>query len=138
MQSREVRLVSRPEGLPSDDCFEIVEVELPAPAAGEVTVRNRYLSVDPYMRGRMRDVESYSPPYELGVAMHGAAVGEVVASEAEGFAAGDLVSSGFAWREGYTASADTLAKLPGMPTTPRTTSACSACPGSPPTPARRM
>ncbi len=112
MQSREVRLVSRPEGLPSDDCFEIVEVELPAPAAGEVTVRNRYLSVDPYMRGRMRDVESYSPPYELGVVMHGAAVGEVVASEAEGFAAGDLVSSAFAWREGYTASVDTLAKLP--------------------------
>jgi len=112
MQSREVHLVSRPEGLPSDDCFEIVEVELPAPSAGEVTVRNRYLSVDPYMRGRMRDIESYSPPYELGMVMHGAAVGEVVASEHADFATGDLVSSNFGWREGYTASAATLSKLP--------------------------
>ena len=112
MRSREWRLVRRPEGVPSDDCFELAEVELPEPAAGEVTVRNRFLSVDPYMRGRMRDVESYSPPYERGVVMHGASVGEVVASEAEGFSAGDLVQGNFAWREGFTAPAEQLTKLP--------------------------
>jgi NADPH-dependent curcumin reductase CurA len=112
MKSREWRLVSRPEGLPADDDFELVEVDLPAPTVGEVTVRNRYLSVDPYMRGRMRDVESYSPPYELGVVMHGAAVGEVVASEDAGFTPGDLVTSQAAWREGFTTSGDALTKLP--------------------------
>ena len=71
----------------------------PSPAAGQILVRNLYLSVDPYMRGRMNDVKSYVPPFELDQPMEGGAVGEVIASNAEGFAVGDHVLHGLGWRE---------------------------------------
>lgn len=112
LMSREVRLVRRPTGLPVDDDFEIAEVKVPEPDAGEVTVQNRMLSVDPYMRGRMNDVESYSEPFALGEAMTGGALGEVVASRDPGFAVGDLVTGNFGWRTAFTAEAALLAKLP--------------------------
>ena len=79
--TREIHLASRPTGWPTHENFRTVEVELPAPGAGEVLVRNTWLSVDPYMRGRMNDVKSYVPPFELDAPMDGGAVGEVVASE---------------------------------------------------------
>jgi NADPH-dependent curcumin reductase CurA len=97
--SREVRLVARPQGMPVADDFELAEVEVPAPGEGEVLVRNLFLSVDPYMRGRMNDVKSYVPPFQLGQAMDGGAVGEVVASNSESHAVGDLVLHGLGWRE---------------------------------------
>ena len=74
---REIRLKSRPVGVPKDENFEIASVDLPAPGAGEVQVRNLWMTVDPYMRGRMNDVKSYSPPFALGKVMDGGAVGEV-------------------------------------------------------------
>jgi NADPH-dependent curcumin reductase CurA len=86
MKSREVQLRSRPPGMPSPDDFQIAEVDVPEPDEGEVQVRNLYMSVDPYMRGRMRDRRSYVPPFQLGEAMDGGAVGRVVASRAEGVA----------------------------------------------------
>jgi NADPH-dependent curcumin reductase CurA len=97
--SREVRLVARPSGAPVTDDFELAEVEVPAPGEGEVLVRNLFLSVDPYMRGRMNDVKSYVPPYQLGQAMDGGAVGEVVASNSDSHSVGDLVLHGLGWRE---------------------------------------
>jgi len=109
--SREVRLKSRPVGVPTADNFEIVRVEHPAPAAGEVQVRNLWMTVDPYMRGRMNDVKSYSPPFQLGEAMQGGAVGEVVASNDPSLKPGDLVNSFFGWREGFNAPAAALQKL---------------------------
>ena len=112
LTSREVRLIRRPSGLPADDDFEIAEVEVPEPAAGEVTVHNRMLSVDPYMRGRMNDVESYSEPFALGEAMTGGALGEVVASRDPSLTVGDLVISNFGWRTAFTAAAAQLVKLP--------------------------
>ena len=112
MSTREVHLIHRPVGLQNDECFEIVEVELPTPEDGQVSVQNLFFSVDPYMRGRMRDVASYSPPYQLGTVMHGGAVGEVTASEHDDFAVGDLVQSNLGWREAYTTSASSLVKLP--------------------------
>lgn len=112
MRSREVRLIRRPSGLPVDEDFEIAEVEVPEARAGQVTVRNRLMSVDPYMRGRMNDVESYAEPFALGEAMYGGALGEVVASEDPGFAVGDLVSGNFGWRTAYTADGSLLTKLP--------------------------
>lgn len=112
MSTREVHLINRPVGLPNDECFDIVEVELPTPEDGQVSVQNLFFSVDPYMRGRMRDVASYSPPYQLGTVMHGGAVGEVTASEHDDFAVGDLVQSNLGWREAYTTSASSLVKLP--------------------------
>ncbi|MFF0535226.1 NADP-dependent oxidoreductase [Streptomyces coelicoflavus] len=97
--NREWHLVTRPVGWPKPEDFALVEAEVPTPGDGQVLVRNLYVSVDPYMRGRMSAAKSYAAPYELGKVMQGGAVGEVVASNAEGFAAGDHVLHFFGWRE---------------------------------------
>jgi len=109
--SREIRLKSRPTGVPTADNFELATVTLADPAPGEVQVRNSWMTVDPYMRGRMNDVQSYSPPFQLGEAMQGGAVGEVVASNDPAFKAGDAVQSFLGWREGFTAPAAAVQKL---------------------------
>ncbi|WP_434451125.1 NADP-dependent oxidoreductase [Lentzea sp. E54] len=97
----EVRLASRPTGWPTEDTFEIAEVEIPTPGEGQILVRNVVMSVDPYMRGRMNDVKSYVPPFQVGAPLDGGAVGEVTAvgSGVEGFAVGDHVLHGLGWRE---------------------------------------
>jgi NADPH-dependent curcumin reductase CurA len=110
-QSREIRLRSRPSGLPTADNFEIATVDLPDPGPGEVQVRNTWMTVDPYMRGRMNDVKSYSPPFQLGQAMQGGAVGVVSASNDASLKAGDLVQSFFGWREAFNAPAQAVQKL---------------------------
>ncbi|MEU7058699.1 NADP-dependent oxidoreductase [Streptomyces sp. NPDC046197] len=97
--SREWHLLSRPVGWPKPEDFALVEAELPQPGEGQVLVRNEYLSVDPYMRGRMSAAKSYAAPYELNQPMQGGAVGQVVASNAEGVAVGDHVLHFGGWRE---------------------------------------
>lgn len=98
--SREWHLVRRPQGWPVAEDFALREVPLNAePAAGRILVRNLHMSVDPYMRGRMNDAKSYVPPFQLDQPMQGGAVGEVVASAAEGFAVGDHVLHPLGWRE---------------------------------------
>ncbi|MFC9468845.1 NADP-dependent oxidoreductase [Streptomyces coelicoflavus] len=97
--NREWHLVTRPVGWPKPEDFALVEAQVPTPGEGQVLVRNLYVSVDPYMRGRMSAAKSYAAPYELGKVMQGGAVGEVVASRAEGFAVGDHVLHFFGWRE---------------------------------------
>lgn len=97
--SREIRLASRPKGLPTADNFSMGSVELPELAGGQVLVRNLYMSVDPYMRGRMNEGKSYVPPFEIGKPLEGGAVGEVVESKADAFKPGDVVLSSFGWRE---------------------------------------
>jgi NADPH-dependent curcumin reductase CurA len=109
--SREVRLKQRPVGLPTAADFDLATVEVGPPADGEVQVKNLYMSVDPYMRGRMTDRPSYVPPFEIGAALQGGAVGEVTASAADGFKPGDIVSSMFGWREAFTAQAKHLQKI---------------------------
>jgi len=109
--SREVRFVSRPNGASTHSNFEIAEVELQPLGSGEVRVRNTWMSVDPYMRGRMRDYESYLPPFQIGKALEGAAVGEVVESNDPGFATGDTVLSMMGWREVFNAPAAALGNL---------------------------
>ncbi|MFF4757234.1 NADP-dependent oxidoreductase [Streptomyces sp. NPDC001292] len=99
MINREWHLLSRPVGWPKPEDFALVEAEMPKPGEGQVLVRNEYLSVDPYMRGRMSAAKSYAAPYELGRPMQGGAVGEVVASEAEGITVGDHVLHFSGWRE---------------------------------------
>lgn len=98
-RSREIRLAARPRGFPGPECFELAEAELPEPEGGQLLVRNALMSVDPYMRGRMDDRPSYVPPFRLGKPLQGGAVGQVVASGAEGLAAGDWVSHQLGWRE---------------------------------------
>ncbi len=97
--AQEIRLAARPEGTPVPENFEIATVPVPTPGDGEVLVKNLFLSVDPYMRGRMRDVPSYSPPYKVGEVMTGGAVGEVVASTVDSLRVGDTVVHQLGWRE---------------------------------------
>jgi hypothetical protein len=107
---REVRLKSRPVGMPQADNFEIANVDLPAPGPSEVQVRNLFMSVDPYMRGRMYDRPSYVPPFQIGEALQGGAIGEVTHSNDPSLNAGDLVQSMFGWREAFNAPASAVQK----------------------------
>lgn len=104
-------LKSRPAGMPSLDNFSLRQVDLAPLAGGMVRVRNRWLSVDPYMRGRMNDAESYVAPFALDLPLDGAAIGEVLESKADGLAPGDLVSHRFGWRDEVVALADAFRKL---------------------------
>ncbi|MEU8154964.1 NADP-dependent oxidoreductase [Micromonospora sp. NPDC048986] len=98
-RNREIHLASRPQGWPTEDTFRLVETEVPTPGPGQIVVRNQYMSVDPYMRGRMNDVKSYVPPFALDAPLDGAAIGAVVASEAADIAVGTTVLHGLGWRE---------------------------------------
>src|SRR5258708_35699214 len=109
--SREIRLKSRPVGTPTADNFELASVDLPDPGPGEVQVRNSWMTVDPYMRGRMNDVRSYAPPFQIGEALQGGAVGEVTASNDPAFKPGETVQSFFGWREAFNAPAAAVQKL---------------------------
>jgi NADPH-dependent curcumin reductase CurA len=104
--NRRILLASRPSGLPTDDNFRIEEAETPRPAEGEALVRTLYLSVDPYMRGRMNDRKTYVEPFALGEVITGGVVGEVVESRAEGFAPGDIVTGMLGWQLYQTARPD--------------------------------
>ena len=102
--SREIRLDSRPKGVPTAENFTLARIELVPLQDQQVMVRNLFMSVDPYMRGRMNEGKSYVPPFELGKPLEGGAVGEVIESRANGFKAGDVVTSNFGWREYFIAS----------------------------------
>jgi NADPH-dependent curcumin reductase CurA len=104
-KSREVRLASRPQGEPSLENFSFATVEIRELNPGEVFVKNVCISVDPYMRGRMNDAKSYVPPFQIGQALEGGAVGRVLASEAEGIPVGSFVQSMYGWREAFVAPA---------------------------------
>ncbi len=102
MPSTEWTLAARPIGLPKLSDFAIRSTEAPEPSEGEIQVINTWMSVDPYMRGRMYDRESYTPPFKLGEAMTGGAVGRVTASRHPDYKPGDLVSSMLGWRTAWT------------------------------------
>ena len=101
--SREIRLVSRPTGIPTAANFTLAQVELAPLQDHQVLVRNLYMSVDPYMRGRMNEGASYVPPFDLGKPLDGGAVGEVIESRAREFKPGDAVTSNLGWRECFIA-----------------------------------
>ncbi len=104
MISREIQLISRPTGIPAAANFTMAQTRLTSLADNEVLVRNLFMSVDPYMRGRMNEGPSYVPQFELGKPLEGSAVGEVVESHAPGIQPGDIVTSSFGWREYFTAA----------------------------------
>jgi hypothetical protein len=103
--SHEIHLAARPHGEPTPANFALVEVPIGEPGPGEVLVRNKFFSVDPYMRGRMNDAKSYVPPFEVGKVMLGAAVGEVVASRSDQLPVGTTVLHSLGWREYATGAA---------------------------------
>ncbi len=104
-------LAARPQGEPAESDFELRDVPAAAPGEGEVRVRNVFVSVDPYMRGRMSGIRTYVDPYEVGEPVAGGAVGRVVESRHEEFTEGDWVLSQLGWREEAVASGSTLRKL---------------------------
>jgi NADPH-dependent curcumin reductase CurA len=104
--AREIHLAARPQGEPKPDDFRVAEVSVGDPGPGELLVRNRWMSVDPYMRGRMNDVASYVQPFALDAPLDGGAVGEVVASGDERFREGQSVLHQLGWREYAVVPAD--------------------------------
>ena len=111
MKSREVVLANRPVGMPKVEDFEVREVELSDPEAGEVLVRNVCMSVDPYMRGRMIDRKSYTPPFAVGDTLTGGAIGRVERSNQTGLKEGEYVESHLGWREAFVAKGAGLRPL---------------------------
>jgi NADPH-dependent curcumin reductase CurA len=113
--TRAWHLMSRPTGLPTMDNFALKEAPLPDLQDGWVRVENKWLSVDPYMRGRMNDVKSYVPPFALGEPMQGGAVGKVVESRSPNLAVGDTVFHMLGWREAAAGPAEAFNKVAPLP-----------------------
>jgi NADPH-dependent curcumin reductase CurA len=109
--SREIRLKNRPAGLPAESDFELAEVTLPQIAEGQVLVQNIYMSVDPYMRGRMVDRKSYVPPFQLNQPLEGGCVGRVVESKNKQFQGGDYVLGMSGWREYFISDGTGILKI---------------------------
>ena len=110
----QILLKRRPVGAPVPEDFEIVETPVPEPGEGQVLVRARFLSLDPYMRGRMADAKSYAKPVALGAVMEGQTAGEVVASRHPGFAPGDVVLGGYGWQRFSVVGPERLFKVPAV------------------------
>jgi NADPH-dependent curcumin reductase CurA len=110
MTAHEIHLASRPKGWPSAETFAHTSMELPALQDGDVLVRNLFMSVDPYMRGRMNDVKSYVPAFQIGKPLEGGAIGEVVESRHADLKRGDIVQSTRGWRDAFVAPGAELRK----------------------------
>lgn len=111
MKSREIHLRARPSGVPQPDDFVMVEADVPEVEPGQVLVQNKFISVDPYMRGRMNESRSYVPAFEIGKVIRGGSVGQVLESEADGFKAGDYVLSSSGWQERFVYPEEKLRKI---------------------------
>ena len=109
--NKQVLLASRPQGSVTEDNFRIVETPIGPPGPGEVLIRNEWLSLDPYMRGRMNDVKSYAPPAQLGAVMVGQTAGEVVESQDPNFKPGDKVLTQLGWQLYGVAKGKELVKI---------------------------
>jgi NADPH-dependent curcumin reductase CurA len=111
LKSREIRLKTYPDGLPTAETFEFCEVSVPDPSDGEFRVRNIYMSVDPYMRGRMRRGESYVAAFEVGKPLDGGSIGVVETSNNPDFPEGTLVQTGMGWREYFNSDGQGINKV---------------------------
>ncbi|WP_058306434.1 NADP-dependent oxidoreductase [Gracilibacillus massiliensis] len=109
--NKQILLAKRPEGTPDKDTFKFAETDIKKPENGEVLIRTIYVSVDPYMRGRMVDAPSYVPPYQIDDVLGGGAIGEVVESKSSQFAIGDIVLGSYGWQSYYTAKEDEVRKI---------------------------
>ena len=116
--STQIRLKRRPVGWPTPDDFDVVEVTLPPLQPGEVRVRNAFVSVDPYMRGRMSDARSYVAPYEVGAVIAGGAVGRVVASASDDLPVGAAVQHDYGWSDLVQRPAARFQAVPDVPGIP--------------------
>jgi NADPH-dependent curcumin reductase CurA len=127
--SREIVLAAHPHGEPQESDFQLREAVATEPGDGEVLIRNVFVSVDPYMRGRMTGIKTYVAPFEIGAPIDGGAVGRVVTSKHDGFAAGDWVNSMLGWREEGVVAGDRLRKLDASLAPPSTALGALGMPG---------
>ncbi|QST01346.1 NADP-dependent oxidoreductase [Pontibacillus sp. ALD_SL1] len=112
-ENQQIVLAKRPEGMPTHENFTYEDVEIKSPQKGEVVVRSLYISVDPYMRGRMSDQKSYTQPFPLNETINGTVVGEVVESEDNHFSVGDKVTGFLGWRYYNTVPASQVRQIDG-------------------------
>ncbi|MGO1922470.1 MAG: NADP-dependent oxidoreductase [Jeotgalicoccus sp.] len=112
MKNEQLVLAKRPEGLPGDDIFRFEETDIKKPESNELLIESVYISVDPYMRGRMNDTKSYSKPFSIDEPLNGHVLGRVVESNAAGFKENDVVTGGLSWKKYNTVSADAVNKVP--------------------------
>lgn len=111
MNNEQIVLAKRPEGLPQADVFRYEPIEITAPEEGEVQVESIYISVDPYMRGRMNDTKSYVQPYEIDAPIHGHIVGKIIESNHAQYKSGDYITGILPWKKVNTISADKVTKV---------------------------
>jgi NADPH-dependent curcumin reductase CurA len=111
MQNTQIVLASRPKGMPTLDNFRTVDSEVPQPGDGEVLIRTLYLTVDPYMRGRMNEGKSYVPQFEVNEVISGGVIGEVTESRSPRFQPGDIVTGMLGWQLYQVAKAEALQKV---------------------------
>ena len=109
--SKTILLKNRPQGTPQNSNFEFIEEEKPSPKDGEVLLRTKYVSVDPYLRGRMRDEKSYIEPFKIGAPIASAVVAEVIESKNDRFEKGDFLTGSLEWKEYQTSTAENLRKV---------------------------
>jgi len=127
--ARRIVLASRPAGEPAPDNFRLEEFRVPSPGPGELLIRTRWLSLDPYMRGRMSDAPSYMPPVAVGAPMEGGGVGEVIASSHPEYAAGDIVLGRLGWQTHVLSNGAGLRKLDPEAAPPSTALGVLGMPG---------
>lgn len=111
MKNEQIVLVKRPEGMPGDDIFRFEDIDINTPGDNELLIESVYISVDPYMRGRMNDTKSYAKPFDIDEPLNGHVLGRVVESNAEGFKENDVVTGHLSWKKFNTVSADSVSKV---------------------------
>lgn len=111
MKTQQIVLASRAKGIPTPENFRFEQIKLPELNPGEIQLKTIYLSVDPYMRGKMNDVKSYSAPFQLDAPIEGAGIGKITASHADNFNVGDFVYGKLPWRMHTVATAKDLQKI---------------------------
>lgn len=117
-RNRRIVLAERPVGLPDDNTLRLESVDIPTPKDGEMLLRTEFLSIDPYMRGRMTDAKSYAEPVKIGGVMTGQVVAEVMASNLDGFAVGDRVLAGSGWQDYAISDGTEVVNLGATPSNP--------------------
>ncbi|WP_026858711.1 NADP-dependent oxidoreductase [Jeotgalicoccus psychrophilus] len=111
MKNEQLVLAKRPEGLPGDDVFRFEETDVKKPETDELLIESVYISVDPYMRGRMNDAKSYAKPFNIDEPLSGHIVGRVVESNADGFKENDVVTGRLSWKKYNTTAAENVSKV---------------------------
>ncbi len=111
MNTRQIVLASRPKGLPTEQNFRFENIELAEIQTNEVLLEGMYYSVDPYMRGRMNDTKSYTPPFQIDQPIEGGVIARVVETKSSNFKPGDIVLGGLPWREKIIATEKNLQKI---------------------------